>query len=76
MNTFAMPHVKVRPHHDMQAESLVQEVHNTLGKTRDGSTRLGPATDKQPTLGGMRIGKPDPEGSSDGDGQYFHYLTK
>lgn len=24
----------------------------------------------------MRIGKEDPEGTSDGDGQYYHYLTK
>ena len=57
--------------HALQAELLVHEVHNTLGRSRDGSTRLGKATDEHPTLGGMRIGKPDPEGTSDGDGQYF-----
>lgn len=26
--------------------------------------------------GGLRIGKVDPEGTRDGDGQYFHYVTK
>ena len=59
-----------------QAELLVKEVHNVLGKSRDGAARLGGASDEHPTAGGMRIGKPDPEGTSDGDGQYFHYLTK
>lgn len=38
--------------------------------------RLNGATKEHPTLGGLRIGKIDPEGTPDGDGQYFHYLTK
>jgi hypothetical protein len=40
-----------------------------LGRQRDASARLGPATDEAPQLGGLRIGKADPEGSPDGDGQ-------
>lgn len=55
---------------------MVKDVHDVLGKSREGTARLGAATDEHPTLGGMRIGKSDPEGTSDGDGQYFHYLTK
>lgn len=58
------------------AEGLIQDVHNVLGKTRDGNKRLGNATDEHPLLGGLRIGKKAPEGEADGDGQYFHYLTK
>ncbi|KAG8916036.1 hypothetical protein FRC01_003419 [Tulasnella sp. 417] len=56
---------------------LIATVHDTLGRTRDLSARLPGATDSNPLLGGLRIGKvdeeDDPEG--DGDGQYFHYLT-
>jgi len=59
-----------------QADSLINQVHEILGKGRHGDNkRLEPATDEQPLLGGLRIGKIDDEGS-DGDGQYFHYLTK
>ena len=53
----------------LQAEKLVQEVHDVLGRQRDGSTRLGDATDAAPLLGGLRIGKADPEGAPDGDGE-------
>jgi hypothetical protein len=49
-------------------------VHDTLGRTRDGSKRLDGATDEEPLRGGLRIGKLDAKGS-DGDGQYHHYLT-
>ncbi|RGP60428.1 l-ascorbic acid binding [Fusarium longipes] len=56
------------------AKRLVQTVHEILGRTRDGSSRLPGATDKEPLKGGLRIGKEDAEGS-DGDGQYHHYLT-
>ena len=56
------------------AKRLVQTVHDILGHTRDGKTRLPGATDEHPLNGGLRIGKID-EGGSDGDGQYFHYLT-
>lgn len=59
-----------------QADALINEVHNVLGKTRNGSRRLGTSTDEHPLRGGLRIGKVDPEGTPDGDGQYFHYLTK
>jgi len=59
-----------------QADALINEVHNVLGKTRNGARRLGASTDDHPLRGGLRIGKVDPEGTPDGDGQYFHYLTK
>jgi hypothetical protein len=59
-----------------QADALVLNVHDTLGKDRTLKNRLDGATDDQPTKGGLRIGKEDPEGTSDGDGQYYHYLTK
>jgi hypothetical protein len=59
-----------------QAKALVGAVHDTLGYTRDGRHRLSPlASADRPLLGGLRIGKVDASGS-DGDGQYFHYLTK
>lgn len=56
----------------MQADALINDVHNTLGRERDSNKRLGMATDASPLLGGLRIGKPDPEAMPDGDGQYFH----
>jgi hypothetical protein len=56
------------------ALQLIEAVHSVLGFTRDGKSRLSPATDQEPLLGGLRIGKKD-EGGEDGDGQYFHYLT-
>jgi len=59
-----------------QADALITEVHNVLGKDRKGRNRLDNATDEDPLKGGLRIGKEDPEGTPDGDGQYFHYLTK
>lgn len=60
-----------------QAKILVATVHNILGRTRDGSKRLGNSTDDHPLNGGLRIGKPSGEGSGmSHDGQYYHYLTK
>lgn len=56
------------------AANLVSTVHNILGYTRDGQSRLPGATDDHPLNGGLRIGKLD-ESGPDGDGQYFHYLT-
>ncbi len=56
------------------AKRLVRTVHDVLGRTRDGESRLPGATDEHPLNGGLRIGKID-EAGSDGDGQYFHYLT-
>lgn len=60
-----------------QATILIDDVHNILGKSRDGSIRLGSSTEEHPLLGGLRIGKPKSEGPGmSNDGQYFHYLTK
>jgi len=59
-----------------QADRLIKEVHDVLGKDRAGRHRLGNSTEEEPLKGGLRIGKEDAEGTPDGDGQYFHYLTK
>uniref|UniRef100_A0A914P600 Uncharacterized protein n=1 Tax=Panagrolaimus davidi TaxID=227884 RepID=A0A914P600_9BILA len=60
-----------------QASILIDEVHNILGKSRDGSKRLSNSTDEHPLNGGLRIGKPENEGAGmSADGQYFHYITK
>ncbi|KFY43192.1 hypothetical protein V494_02084 [Pseudogymnoascus sp. VKM F-4513 (FW-928)] len=56
------------------AKRLVVRVHDVLGSTRDGKSRLPGATDDNPLGGGLRIGKEE-EGGPDGDGQYHHYLT-
>ncbi|KAL4780018.1 hypothetical protein BJX76DRAFT_361229 [Aspergillus varians] len=56
------------------ASRLIDTVHNTLGRTRDGTRRLHGATDTNPLGGGLRIGKME-ESGGDGDGQYHHYLT-
>lgn len=56
------------------AGRLVETVHDVLGWTRDGRSRLPGATDTNPLGGGLRIGKTDDHGS-DCDGQYHHYLT-
>ncbi|KFZ06080.1 hypothetical protein V501_07742 [Pseudogymnoascus sp. VKM F-4519 (FW-2642)] len=56
------------------AKRLVVRVHDILGWTRDGKSRLPGATDENPLGGGLRIGKEESSGP-DGDGQYHHYLT-
>jgi len=56
------------------AKRLASTVHDVLGRTRDGNSRLPLATDAEPLKGGLRIGKVNAHGS-DGDGQYHHYLT-
>lgn len=56
------------------ARRLIETVHDVLGHTRDGSSRLPGATDTNPLGGGLRIGKTD-ESGPDCDGQYYHYLT-
>lgn len=56
------------------AKRLVFSVHETLGRTRDGTARLDGATDEHPLRGGLRIGKMN-ENGEDCDGQYHHYLT-
>lgn len=58
----------------IMAERLVEVVHDVLGKTRDGISRLPGASEENVVGGGLRIGKEE-EGGMDGDGQYHHYLT-
>ncbi|MFO8010760.1 MAG: hypothetical protein R6U89_08100 [Dehalococcoidia bacterium] len=75
------------------ATTLVYQIHRTLGRHRPDDSRKGWLSKlseeegrKHPTLVGLRIGKPLPEGDFigrpaddlewDRDGQYFHYLTK
>jgi len=59
-----------------QSKILIDHVHKILGKNRDLQQYLKHANINHPTLGGLRIGKNHDENHSDGDGQYFHYLTK
>ena len=75
---------KIDPHAIKRALQLVEQVHNTLGRHRPDSVAKGwisGLTESEgaahPTIGGLRIGKKEPEGDGwDSDGQYFHYLTK
>ena len=65
-----------------QAAALVRAVESTLGRERggeeEGGGRGGETRPPPPPLprGGLRIGKPGPPGTNDGDGQYLHYLLK
>ncbi|KAJ9625527.1 hypothetical protein H2203_004284 [Taxawa tesnikishii (nom. ined.)] len=74
LNLITLSKETSHPHYLNYATSLTHTVHETLGRTRDLSSRLPGATDASPLSGGLRIGKEDAEGS-DGDGQYHHYLT-
>jgi hypothetical protein len=74
LNFLTLYHTTSVPTYLTLAKSLVHSVHNILGRTRDGTSRLPGATDSEPLKGGLRIGKMDEEGS-DGDGMYHHYLT-
>lgn len=56
------------------AKRLVYSVHETLGRTRDGTSRLNGATDETPLKGGLRIGKVSDDGQ-ECDGQCHHYST-
>lgn len=75
------------------AARLVDQVHHVLGHHRPDDARQGwisglpdAAGEAQPTVGGLRIGKPLPERGPrqpydaelewERDGQYFHYLTR
>jgi hypothetical protein len=75
------------------AAQLVEQVHHVLGHHRPDDVRQGwisglpdAAGEAQPTVGGLRIGKPLPERDPrqpydaelewERDGQYFHYLTR
>jgi hypothetical protein len=92
-NFLALAHVTGDPRFAELALQLVNHVHHILGRHRTDDRRTGwisGLTDEQgeahPTCGGLRIGKPLPERTSDEpvdarlewerDGQYFHYLTK
>jgi hypothetical protein len=63
-----------QPHYLNLAATLVETVHDVLGRTRDLSARLPGATNASPLAGGLRIGKEAAIGT-DQDGQYHHYLT-
>jgi len=75
------------------ARALIDQVHRVLGRHRPDGGRSGWISGRSesegaahPTIGGLRIGKPNDERASheppnerlewDRDGQYFHYLTK
>jgi len=75
------------------ALKLVNQVHHILGRHREDDARSGwisgldkEESEKHPTIGGLRIGKPlnernpgepyDEQLEWEQDGQYFHYLTK
>ncbi len=75
------------------ARRLIDAVHHVLGRHRADDVRTGWLSglaaergESQPTVGGLRIGKPLPERDPteafdeqlewERDGQYFHYLTK
>ena len=75
------------------ATELIDQVHRVLGRYRDDDMRRGWISGLddergryQPTVGGLRIGKPLRERDAneviderlewERDGQYFHYLTK
>jgi len=75
------------------ASELIDQVHRVLGRHRSDDVRKGWISGlddekgyHQPTLGGLRIGKPlrerganesiDEQREWNRDGQYFHYLTK
>ena len=56
------------------AQILIHTVHETLGRTNDGSMRLRGATDDHPLRGGLRTGESTETGAA-GDGQSYHYLS-
>ena len=63
----------------IRAERLVKAVHDTLGYTRDGKSRLPGATDANPLGGGLRVGQlhsfSDEANGRFRDGQAIHHLT-
>jgi hypothetical protein len=74
LNFLTLHHATHDSKYLLLSQSLVQSVHDILGRTRDGTSRLPGATDANPLGGGLRIGKLDDTGP-DADGQYHHYLT-
>jgi hypothetical protein len=86
VNFISLANLTGKSHYLDQADALIKNVHDILGRQRGGSRlglgsssrqpRLSGATDEHPTKGGLRIGKEQAEEHPDGDGQYYHYLTK
>jgi len=68
INFITLAKETVSPVYLVLAKRLVHAVHNVLGRTRDGTARLPPATDEEPLKGGLRIGKLEADGP-DCDGQ-------
>ncbi|EJF59809.1 hypothetical protein DICSQDRAFT_23626, partial [Dichomitus squalens LYAD-421 SS1] len=77
LNLLTLGALTSEPRYTTLAARLIDTVHDTLGRTRDGTRRLPGATDEHPLVGGLRIGKEEEEDDpgGDGDGQYHHYLT-
>ena len=90
---FALAHAIKMPVYREFARSLTEKVHYHLGRHRPDDPREGWISglpeeegNKNPTAGGLRIGKPmrerqpgEPYNESmewERDGQYFHYLTR
>ena len=63
----------------IRAKHLVKAVHDTLGYTRDGTSRLPGATDENPLGGGLRAGElnafDSPVTGQYRDGQVIYHLT-
>jgi len=86
VNYISLAKLTGKSHYLDQADALIKNVHNILGRQRGGSRlglgssshqpRLSGSSDEHPTKGGLRIGKIHPEEHPDGDGQYYHYITK
>lgn len=98
VNFISLANATGKIHYLDQADALIKNVHNTLGRHRPDSIpslstspggvstsktvtshhppRLSGATEDHPTRGGLRIGKEHKESHPDGDGQYYHYITK
>lgn len=74
LNFLTLHHITQDPKYLLLSLSLAQSVHDILGRTRNGKSRLPGATDDNPLGGGLRIGKLNDAGP-DADGQYHHYLT-
>ncbi|KAK0622878.1 PrpF protein-domain-containing protein [Immersiella caudata] len=75
INFITLAKKTVSPVYLILAKRLANAVHNVLGKTRDGSARLYPATDEEPLKDGLRIGQLETDAVyADIDPQYHHSL--
>ncbi len=92
-NFVGLARVTGKPRYRELADDLVDQVHHVLGRYAEGDPRSGwmsgladTSGELHPTVGGLRIGKSQPERGADEpfdqraewdrDGQYFHYLAK